>query len=411
MIQPPAAAARKNRMCWFEAASFHLETEYPELWEEEQTAFRSGHFDNARMQLLTSATRIEPADLDNGADADLYSHIEELLPLLVPEAPDLPVAIYRSHQPRAPLTQLVFLPGELHLVVNAQNDEHRELLDEHARQILAVEVSAFARMSVDQGRTAISQQVLKRLHAQTNQKEVVSRSILNFDRSLAIWCDQQVIQTLDSAAAHREFLLKFYQCDSETPPQQEESIRAQLTAMLSSTEDPGSFHTSGIRLLAATPDWADGVDPDGALLDSRYVQPQLQLSGIDLMQRRELGILTLGFLDSFLEPAWLQTPLIRSWRGEFRISPSGTTTATPWPNELNDELRTYFCSLLLDAATCDPEISEAALAAGFIFAESRGLTESLRQMVAQQLKLGKRARQDLEQNARHIVEAAEGLTT
>ncbi|HAD61716.1 MAG TPA: hypothetical protein DCG12_20970, partial [Planctomycetaceae bacterium] len=81
------------------------------------------------------------------------------------------------------------------------------------------------------------------------------------------------------------------------------------------------------------------------------------------------------------------------------------------PEVLSDELGTYFCSLLLDAATCDPEISEAALAASFLFAESRGLSESLRQMVSNDLKLGKRARQKIEDNASSIVEAAGGLAT
>lgn len=414
MNQSPVSAANTNGLHWFEAASFHLESEYPGVWEEQLAAFQSGLFDNARMQLLTSATRIEPGDPESGSEAGLYAHIEELLPLLIPESTDLPVALYRSHQPEAPFTQLVFVPGELHLVINAQSDAQKHLLDKHARQFLAVEVGAFARMSVDQGRTAVARLVLTSLLTQTSQDEVVRRSIQNFHRSLAIWCDQHVARTLEDAPLHRAFLFDLYRSEIENPGITEGTIIKDLSTITSS-QDPGSIPASGSRILAATTNLSgEMIDQSSdALCDSPFLQPPLQLSGIDLLQRRDLGLLTIQFLDEFLKPSWLQTPLIRSWRGEFRVGSNDLTPGTgiPWPEVLSDELRTYFCSLLLDAATFDPEISEAALAASFLFAESRGLSESLRQMVSNDLKLGKRARQKIEDNASSIVEAAGGLAT
>ena len=398
--------SQKSEVRWFEAATIFLESEYPALWEEETSLFGAGTFDGARLQLITSAARIESAD--QSPDSRLYLHLEQLLPLFhLESAGDLPVALYRSHQPSAPLTQLIYLPGELHIVINTQNSHSRNLLENHARQILAVELARFSRLSADTGRSVVAQQVLNRLLVLSHDAPVVMRSIQNFERSLALWCDAHVMQRLTAPEQHHAFLTDMCRADEDHQSAIDKEITATATDVLTAADDPGTVADHFVRLYVATTQASpDQSGPQSLIIDTAAVQPPLQLEGIDLLQRRELQELTREFLNDFLVHDWLQTPLIQSWQDEFKVAATTSMDQVLWPKQLSDQLQTYFCSLLLDAATCDPEIADAALAAGFLFADKRGLTEKLREMARHQLKLGKRAREKIEKNAAELVATA-----
>ena len=63
--------------------------------------------------------------------------------------------------------------------------------------------------------------------------------------------------------------------------------------------------------------------------------------------------------------------------------------------------------MLLDFVTCDPDLEEAPLAAAFLFSQRAGLLGEFRVLVAEELKLGKRALISAETDAEKTVKLAE----
>ena len=188
-----------------------------------------------------------------------------------------------------------------------------------------------------------------------------------------------------------------------------------LDELLQTQTDPGALPEAAIRLIAATRANETGLLHDSGeqlspLKDGLFLQPPLQLTEIDLLQQQQLTYLTDQFLEEFLEPNWLRTDHLLTWRSEF-TRPKYNSQCVPWPETLSEQLQLYFCAILLDAATCDPQISDAALAAGFEFAKTKGLVAPLRDVVAAELKLGKRARERIEQDALSLIQAAAGGAT
>jgi hypothetical protein len=116
--------------------------------------------------------------------------------------------------------------------------------------------------------------------------------------------------------------------------------------------------------------------------------------------------LTLRWLRLFLRPAWFRTdPVrvhVRHFFPEFDFAPEGyedePLLATLRSADVS--VRDYFCYLLLDFVTVDPELEHEPLRAAFTLASLLGWDERFEELAVKELKLKKREAQRLRADAR-----------
>ena len=139
------------------------------------------------------------------------------------------------------------------------------------------------------------------------------------------------------------------------------------------------------------------------------IEGPLDLGHLSLLAQRRLTDLTRRVLMQFLRPSWLLTePLLAHARLFFTdLAP---TTAETGPTTLKEDLagasdsvQQYVCYLLLDLATIDRSLDEAALAAAVGLSDELGLGDRFLALAGDELELSKRTVARLRKDSARIV--------
>jgi hypothetical protein len=119
-------------------------------------------------------------------------------------------------------------------------------------------------------------------------------------------------------------------------------------------------------------------------------------------------------LEHFLAPRWMQTETILAHAKQFFEDFEPSNTPGKCLEELktaiaagDDQFRDYFCYVLLDFATSDPDLEESPLAAALLLVGRLEIEERFVAIVGKELRISKRQFEAVQKNAQSIVAEAE----
>ena len=130
---------------------------------------------------------------------------------------------------------------------------------------------------------------------------------------------------------------------------------------------------------------------------------------LDLVLQQQLMELTQRLVIALVEPTWLRTDAMMAHAKLFNASildngdPQGMELLKIDIQSFGEPYINYFCYILLDFATIDPDIDDAALAAMMQFAQCLELADAFGRLLAKELKMTKRAISRLAKDAELIV--------
>lgn len=140
--------------------------------------------------------------------------------------------------------------------------------------------------------------------------------------------------------------------------------------------------------------WATGSDPaEVERLVADLLRREDGLDGLDLLDQHHLTDLTRRLVGQAVRPAFLRTEATLGQAGLFGAEPAGDqdealdAECAALPRAVQD----YLAAVLLDVATCDPDIDEVALAHTLVLADLTGLGRAYEALVSKELGIGLRA--------------------
>jgi hypothetical protein len=136
------------------------------------------------------------------------------------------------------------------------------------------------------------------------------------------------------------------------------------------------------------------------------------LERLDLLAQARMTELTKRFVAAVVARPWMRTDIVIGHAKLFDVETSAPATVdgSLFADQLakaHAGVRDYFSYILLDFATVDSSIEEAAMASSIQFAEAAGLAEPFERILAKDLKLTKRDIARLMKRASAVVEKSE----
>ncbi len=435
-LRPPVAA-REFLTAYHRGLRDYLQHHRSKLYNWfAETRRRADAYEASKLNLLKTAYR-----LDRDSAAVLYLQCDAIATRM---GLSVPVTLYQAQQSSGMNAGMTWLPGEAHIVLHGPLQE--TLTEREMEALLAHELAHYELLSIDDGEFHVVDEVLSAMINDANSGDAESRTWRNYKLYTELYCDRRAAMITEDIDACICCLLKIETGQSSVNAdaylqQAEEIVEKEKAGSDGVTHPEMYIRAQSLKFWADDPATSDeNVKP--------LIEGPLQLATLDLLQQQSLVKMTESFLQKFLQPKWLQTPVLMGYAKRFfegftmpdtaeaaaqsdvvdsardPHSPSNpnapSNPSTPsshgnpgepqddaqW-NHYGQELTSYFCYLLLEFATCDPDLEEAALAAAIVFAEKLNLREPFDKLCADELKIGKRALHRVQKDAKDIVRAAE----
>jgi hypothetical protein len=144
---------------------------------------------------------------------------------------------------------------------------------------------------------------------------------------------------------------------------------------------------------------------------SEMIEGNFALDSLDLIGQARLTERTRTLLENFLQPKWFQTPAVLS-HAKFFFN-NFQPVATPDPSVFDGlkfhdaKLREYFCYLLLDFVTTDPDLDDMPLAAALEFSRQLEMDAQFEKLAAKELKMKIRDMRKIKEQAVEMLAKAE----
>lgn len=375
--------------------------------EQEREAGTSAAADHARRELLKTAYR-----LDRESDAHVYQLADQLRDRMGLSAP---VTLYQAQNVSDLTAYLVWVPGELHVVLGGPL---RDVLSEQeVAAVICHEFAHYELFHIEDGDLRRVDRMLSAMAADCAADTPHIRTLRTFRLWAELYCDRRAAQVLGNIDDCISALVKVETGLKDVSPAAYRHQAQELMAAGPLTSE-GITHPETFLRAFALDCWM--TDPESA--DSRMtplVEGPLALKTLDLLQQVRLVTFSQRFVKWFLNETWLQSRLMLHHAQRF-LDPEGTAgqavslttediTDDHWQqmkqevDAFDTELRRYLCYVLLDFVSCDADLDEGPLAAAFLMCEQLGLSAEFRDLVRKELKPGKRVLQSVEANAEKIV--------
>ncbi|MCA9063634.1 MAG: hypothetical protein KDA96_11260, partial [Planctomycetaceae bacterium] len=248
---------------------------------------------------------------------------------------------------------------------------------------------------------------------------VHERTLRNLRLQTELYCDRRALQVTGEADACIRTLVKMEtglrQVSAQAYLQQATEVMRSGKVFSEGVTHPEMF----IRTYAIQAWDSSGEDSDQEI--ARIISGGLRLDDMDLLQQQSAFEMTRFLISRMLDPPWMQTTITmelarrffsdalsddRSLMDFLRERDGSNGQTKQCVAELQcEKLRKYFCYVLLDFATIDPELDETALAQGFQIAAEVQLSREFQQ-AAGELRISKRTLQRIQTDAAQLVKAA-----
>ncbi|HWQ92414.1 MAG TPA: M48 family metalloprotease [Clostridia bacterium] len=378
----------------------YLKRHERELWNWFASARAQADFtENLRMDLLKSTYR-----LDAESHRELYEGVKEAKERL---QLDIPVTIYQAQNSPQPNAALYFIPGEGHVVFSGPV---LSLLNaEEIKSVLGHELAHYHLWQWEEGDLHITDRLIQAVagdpraagsHEQTARRFQLYTEIFADRGSLCVTGDLHPV-----VAGLVKIQTGLAQVSAQSYLQQAEEIFAKDNVATEGLSHPEAFIRA--RALSLWQEQRQDSDPH----IERMIEGAEALDNLDLIGQARLTRKTRRLVEHFLQPKWFQTPAVlghakmffddiqpAATRDDFQIQEFQTTDA---------KLREYYCYLLLDFVTADPELDELPLVAALDLSRQLDLDGPFEKLAAKELKLKVREVRKLKEQAAEMLAKAE----
>lgn len=361
-----------------------------------------------KVELLKAAYR-----LDRDTHGELYDQADEIRTRMGLSAP---VTLYQAQNVTQGSAFNVWMPGELHVVFGGTLREF--LTTDEVSAVIAHEFAHFELFNLQGGDFLVTDAILNAMATDYAADSPHARTLRTYRLWTELFCDRRAAQVLGVIDDCVSTLVKLETGVKDVNPREYLKQAAEIMESGPLTSE-GHTHPEVFIRAYSLACW----NQNSGTADDRLkpiVEGPLALSTLDLLQQKTLVDLTHRFVRYFLNEEWIQTRLMvhhaqRFLDADASRKQSVVLRSEELPKEqwkqlrrqieaCDQELRKYFCYILLDFLTCDADLEEAPLAAGFLFCDRISLTVEFRDLVRKELKIGKRALQSVEANAEKIVQ-------
>lgn len=390
---PPPLENSLRPLPYHEALANYLHTQEPATWAWFDSAqAQENYAENLRLDLLKQTYR-----LDAAAHAESFAALDEAKAKL--GLGTVPSWLYQSQLNQSLNASLYFLPGELHVVLSGAV---LDLLDaRELRGLFGHELAHYVLWSDQARRFLITDRATLGManDQRAEPSHVESARLLRLYTE--IYADRGALLVTGDPAPVISGLVKMATGLTSVDPasyrQQADEIFAKARIRTEGISHPETF----IRARAVAL-WAEGT-ADVETEITRMIEGTSPLDQFDLVAQQRVSSLTRRWLQELLRPAWFQTDSVRAharmFFDDFDTTTPGEGVTVPPPAddalfaELREQdlsVRDYFCYLLLDFATIDPELEQQPLRAAFALAERVDWGDRLEALATKELKLKKR---------------------
>lgn len=379
-----------------------LQTHEPDLWRWFSSAqVRTDYSESLRLELLKGTYRLDP-----DSHPVLHQNLDR-----VKQALDLPipVTLYQAQNHPQPNAALFFIPDEGHIVFSGPVLEL--LAEPEIQSVLAHELAHYLLWQWHNGDLHITDRLLDAIANDPRAAPSHQLAARRFQLYTEIYADRGSWFVTRDAHPVISGLVKVQtgltQVSAPAYLQQAEEIFARDDATTQGLSHPETFIRA--RALHLWQNQRHHAEP----AISRMIEGSASLVSLDVLGQRRLSQLTHRLLLQLLAPAWFQSPPAlghaRLFFPDFQPNPNPTPTPATDPdpdlprNPLfqEPELLDYWCSLLLDFATVDPDLEDLPLCAAFVLSHRLGLEAPFEKLVARESKRKIRDLRKLRDEAPH----------
>ncbi len=378
----------------------YLKSHEHELWDWFASArAQADYTENLRLALLKSTYR-----LDAEGHPELYLAVEAAKASL---QLDIPVTLYQAQNSPQPNATLYFIPGEGHVVFSGS--VLTLLNTEELKSLIGHELAHHVLWGREAGEFHIADRLIQAVAEDPRASASHEQTARRFQLYTEIFADRGSLQVTGDVHPVVAGLVKIETGLSQVSAQgylkQAEEIFAKGNPATEGLSHPEAFIRA--RALAL---WQEQGE-NATMAITAMIEGGMALEELDLIDQVRLTQATRRVLEQFLQPKWFQTPAVLGHAKLFfdDVQPAATRDASVFDGlKLSDpKLREYFCYLLLDFATVDPELDDMPLAAALDLSRQLDLEAQFERLAAKELKMKVRDVRKLKEQAAEMLAKAE----
>lgn len=362
-------------VAFHEAIADELERGEPGLWKWiASDDYRAKHADAVKLELLRSTYR-----LTRETHEALYAALDEAARRL---GLDAPRTLYQAQRGDGLNAGLVFLPGEVHVVLCGAVQER--LSPEELLALFGHELAHFKLFSERDGRFRVADEVLQHITRQPAHAPSHANSARRAQLWMEFYADRGSVVASGSLNAAVSCLVKMQTGINSVDAG---AYLAQADEALGDLKGSrGDTHPEGFLRAWALKRWHE-TQPDDTL--ELHTHGPLSLETLDLVQQRKLTDVTRTFIARLLSPEWMQTDAVlahaRRYFPEVDFAKL-TIDEAPLPSG-DTSLEEYFSFVMLDFAMADEDLEDRALSRMTRLAVTMNLEDTFTRVARKELRL------------------------
>ena len=378
----------------------YLKSRERELWKWFASAQAKADFtEHLRLELLKSTYRLAPE-----GHADLYANLNEAKAKL---QLDIPVTLYQAQNTSQLNATLFFIPEEGHIVFSGP--VFNLLNAEEIKSVLGHELAHYHLWRRDGGEFHIADRLLQAVSNDPRASASHEQTTRRYQLYTEIFADRGSLCVTGDAIPVVAGLVKIQtglsQVSAEGYLQQAEEIFAKRNVSTEGLSHPETF----IRARALSL-WQEKRDNATAQI-VEMIEGAEALDDLDLPGQAAMARKTRSLLQWFLQPKWIQTPAVlghaRLFFDDFKPTTSRDPASLDGFKSTDSRTAEYFCYVLLDFVTADPELDEMPLAAALQVCEMLELESQFEKLAARELKMKTRDLKRLKEQAAELLAKVE----
>ena len=366
----------------------HFKTREPKLWQwfherESPEALR----ENVRLELLKTSVRLERED--HASVYDLAGLVARRLGLSGDER-ELPITLYQGQGQSEMNAALLFVPGEVHLMLHGPILER--LSESELTALLGHELTHYSVFAEHEGELYTTLAIIDALTAANDVEFAQLATARFFDLYCEILCDRGALKASGDHLAVVSTLVKtstgLVDVNPEAYLRQAEEIFAKGKVMAEGGTHPESF----VRARAIERFANVGVEADDEL--RTMIEGELELDALDILGQVSVSGRTRRLIAYLLADeacrGKAQLAQAHLYFDDFELMPQLDGAALASDLASGDAaLRDYYCYVVVDFAAADREDLDAVLARGLALFAQCALDERLAELAGKELGLKK----------------------
>ena len=378
----------------------YLKEKESALWQWFSSAqAKMEYTESLRLELLKATYRLEA-----GSHPDLYRATEEVKVRL---ALNIPVTIYQAQHATQLNASLFYIPGEGHVVLSGPA---LSLLSyEELKAVLGHELAHYRLWQAESGEFLVADRLLQAVAQDPRVDPSQVQSARWFQLYTEIYADRGSLVAAENIEAVVAGLVKMMtglqHVSGGSYLKQAEEVFQQ-----SQVKTAGLSHPEAFIRARALQMWAEG-NPELNEAICGMIEGAASFDDLDILGQAEMSDATREFLEAFLQPKWFQTEAVlghaKLFFDDFKPAKEG---AGPGEGTLKHEqhrFKEYYCYLMLDFATVDPELDQLPLAAAFQWSRRLEIEAEFEKLAVKELKLKSRTLNKLKSEAEDLLAKAE----